>query len=173
MAALSDERVRELQPDLLAFATRLDAREAEDLVQEAFLGVLRRATVPEQLRAFLMTSVRNEAFSRYRRASRRGEVSLDAPTRSDDRYAEHEGATAPFLGCFADPTDVAEEATTRVALDDALAALAGEPYAPAVVAYGLGYRYRELAAREGTSIMAVKSGIHRLRHGPLARLSPW
>jgi RNA polymerase sigma factor (sigma-70 family) len=173
MATLSDERVCELQPALLAFATRLDARDAEDIVQEAFLGVLRRATVPERLRAFLMASVRNEAFSRYRRASRRGETSLDAPTRFDDWYAEHEGETAPLHARLADPLDVADEATTRVALADALTALAGEPYAAAMVDYGRGYRYREIAAREGTSIMAVKSGIHRLRHGPLARLSPW
>jgi RNA polymerase sigma factor (sigma-70 family) len=153
MPPLSDEQARALYPVLRRVAAALTARDRDDLVQDALLGVLRRAELPEHLAGFLATSVRNAARSRARHEHRLLMEALD-----EDR---------------AGPDDVAEEATTRAVLDDALAALAGEPYAPVVVDLGLGYRYREAAARGGVSIMAVKSGVHRLRHGPLARLSPY
>jgi RNA polymerase sigma factor (sigma-70 family) len=173
MAVLSDEQARDLYPVLRRVAAALTSRDRDDLVQDAFLGVLRRAELPEHLPGFLATSVRNAAFSRARRAARRGEVSLDAPARFRDEYAEREGETTTLGARLAAPDDVAEEVGTRAALTDALAALAGEPYAPVVVDLGLGYRYREAAARGGVSIMAVKSGVNRLRHGPLARISPF
>jgi RNA polymerase sigma factor (sigma-70 family) len=172
MPQLSDEQARDLYPTLRGVAAACTARDRDDLVQQAFVGLLARAELPENVVGFLATSVRNAAISRARRAARRGEVSLDAPARFRDEYAERQGETTPLRERLAGPA-VAEEATTRAALGDALAALAGEPYAPAVVAYGLGYHYHEMAARQGVSIMAVKSGVSRLRHGPIARLSPW
>jgi RNA polymerase sigma factor (sigma-70 family) len=153
MATLSDAQARDLYPTLRRVATACTARDRDDLVQDAFLGVLRRPELPEHLPGFLATSVRNAARSRARH-----ERCLLVEALDEDR---------------AGPADVAEEATTRAALDDALAALAGEPYAPVVVDLGLGYPYREAARRGGVSIMAVKSGVHRLRHGPLARRSPY
>jgi RNA polymerase sigma factor (sigma-70 family) len=173
MATLSDAQARELYPILRRVAAALTSRDRDDLVQDAFLGVLRRAELPEHLPGFLATSVRNAAFSRARRAARRGEVSLDAPARFRDEYAEREGEATTLGARLAGPDDVAEEATTRVALDDALAALAGARYAPALIAVGLGWRQPECAARAGVSPQAAKIGIHRLRHGPLARLSPY
>jgi RNA polymerase sigma factor (sigma-70 family) len=153
MPPLSDEQARDLYPVLRRVAAALTARDRDDLVQDAFLGVLRRAELPEHLPGFLATSVRNAAFSRARH-----ERCLLVEALDEDR---------------AGPDDVAEEATTRAALDDALATLAGERYAPALVAFGLGYRQAECAARAGVSPQAVKIGIHRLRHGPLAKLSPY
>jgi RNA polymerase sigma factor (sigma-70 family) len=153
MPQLSDEQARELYPVLRRVAAALTSRDRDDLVQDALLGVLRRAELPEHLPGFLATSVRNAAFSRARHERR-----LLVETLAEDR---------------AGPDDVAEEAGTRAALDDALAALAGERYAPALIACGLGWRQAECAARAGVSPQAVKIGIHRLRHGPLARLSPY
>jgi RNA polymerase sigma factor (sigma-70 family) len=153
MPQLSDEQARDLYPVLRRVAAALTSRDRDDLVQDAFLGVLRRAELPEHLPGFLATSVRNAAFSRARHERRLRVEALD-----EDR---------------AGPDDVAEEATTRAALDDALAALAGERYTPALVAFGLGYPQAECAARAGVSPQAVKIGIHRLRHGPLAKLSPY
>jgi RNA polymerase sigma factor (sigma-70 family) len=173
MAALSDEQARELYPTLRRAAAACTARDGDDLVQDAFLGVLRRAELPEHLAGFLATSVRNAARSRARHERCLRVDSLDTPLRFHDEDAEHEGATAPLGARLAAPDDVAEEAATRAALDDALAALAGERYAPALVAFGLGWRQPECAARAGVSPQAVKIGIHRLRHGPIARLSPW
>jgi DNA-directed RNA polymerase specialized sigma24 family protein len=173
MAALSDEQARELYPTLRRAAAACTARDGDDLVQDAFLGVLRRAELPEHLAGFLATSVRNAARSRARHERCLRVDSLDAPARFNDWDAEHEGSVTPLHTRLASPDDVAEEATTRVALGDALGALAGERYAPALVACGLGYRQAECAARAGVSTQAVKIGIHRLRHGPLARLSPY
>jgi RNA polymerase sigma factor (sigma-70 family) len=153
MAVLTDAQARELYPVLRRVAAALTSRDRDDLVQDAFLGVLRRAEPPEHLPGFLATSVRNAAFSRARH-----ERCLLVEALDEDR---------------AGPDDVAEEATTRVALADALAALAGERYAPALIAFGLGWRQADCAARAGVSPQAVKIGIHRLRHGPLARLSPY
>jgi RNA polymerase sigma factor (sigma-70 family) len=153
MAALTDEQARALYPVLRRVAAALTARDRDDLVQDALLGVLRRAELPEHLPGFLATSVRNAAFSRARHERRLLVEALD-----EDR---------------AGPDDVAEEAATRAALTDALAALAGERYAPALVAFGLGWRQADCAARAGVSPQAVKIGIHRLRHGPLAKLSPY
>jgi RNA polymerase sigma factor (sigma-70 family) len=153
MAALTDEQARDLYPVLRRVAAALTSRDRDDLVQDAFLGVLRRAELPEHLPGFLATSVRNAAYSRARHERRLLVEALD-----EER---------------AGPDDVAEEATTRVALADALAALAGERHAPALIAFGLGWRQAECAARAGVSPQAVKIGIHRLRHGPLARMSPF
>jgi RNA polymerase sigma factor (sigma-70 family) len=158
MAVLTDAQARDLYPTLRHVAAALTPRDVDDLVQQAFVGLLARAELPENVAGFLATSVRNAAYDRWKHERRWHLVSLDTPIIADR---------------LADATDVGEEATTRAALTDALAALAGEPYAPAVVGYGLGYRYRELAARGGVSIMAVKSGVNRLRHGPLARISPF
>jgi RNA polymerase sigma factor (sigma-70 family) len=173
MAALSDEQARDLYPVLRRVAAALTARDADDLVQDAFLGVLRRAELPEHLPGFLATSVRNAARSRARHERCLRVDSLDAPLRFHDEDAEREGETTTLGVRLAAPDDVAGAAGTRAALDDALAALAGERYAPALVAFGLGWRQADCAARAGVSPQAVKIGIHRLRHGPLARMSPF
>jgi RNA polymerase sigma factor (sigma-70 family) len=173
VAQLTDEQARDLYPTLRRAAAALTSRDRDDLVQQAFVGLLARAELPEHLPGFLATSVRNAAFSRHRHERRLRMDSLDAPLRYHDEDAEHAGETAPLGARLAGPDDVAEEATTRVVLADALAALAGERYAPALVAFGLGWRQPECAARAGVSPQAVKIGIHRLRHGPLARLSPY
>jgi DNA-directed RNA polymerase specialized sigma24 family protein len=174
MATLTDAQAGELYPVLRRVAAAVTARDGDDLVQQALVGLLARAELPEHLAGFLATSVRNAAFSRGRHERCLRVDSLDAQgSRYHDWDGEYTGETGPLHAHLAGPDDVAEEATTRVALDEALAALAGERYAPALVACGLGYRQAECAARAGVSTQAVKIGIHRLRHGPIARLSPW
>ena len=59
---------------LVLYARQWDAADAEDVVQEAFLRLVRRATwegKPENPVAWLFTAVRNAAIDRLRKAKRR------------------------------------------------------------------------------------------------------
>jgi RNA polymerase sigma-70 factor (ECF subfamily) len=83
---------RELHGPLLRYARSLDAAEADDAVQDAFVTLWRRraALDPDRsVRALLYTTVRSKIYNRARDTRRRGEI-LDAmpatppPTRPDD-----------------------------------------------------------------------------------------
>jgi DNA-directed RNA polymerase specialized sigma24 family protein len=141
-------------PLLLRAARRLTAIDPEDIVQDVFVGLCEHPPASVN-RAYLLTALHHRWADRARATAR------------------HAPAALPLADWLPAPGNVADEAATNIALAEALAALAGEPYAPVVVDLGLGYRYREAAARGGVSIMAIKSGVSRLRHGPLARLSPY
>jgi RNA polymerase sigma factor (sigma-70 family) len=93
-AAQGDERAFELlfqrhRPDVMAYATRMlrDHGRAEDVVQDVFVSAMRailRAAPEDQpvhVRAWLREIARRACIDQWRGASRRGEVSLDAPER--------------------------------------------------------------------------------------------
>lgn len=94
LAARGDERAFELlfqrhRTDVLAYATRMlrDHGRAEDVVQDVFVSAMRaivgadRATQPVHVRAWLREIARRACIDQWRGATRRGEVSLDAPDR--------------------------------------------------------------------------------------------
>jgi RNA polymerase sigma-70 factor (ECF subfamily) len=124
--------------------------DAEDLVQETFVAVLRR---PRLLRSdddigYLLRVLRNTFYSRYRAESRR-------PRAAD--LAEHEELPEPRAGLAPDAIAASREVLAAVAA-------LPEPYREALAAVDLaGLSYREAAAvldtREGT----IMSRLHRGR----------
>jgi RNA polymerase sigma-70 factor (ECF subfamily) len=124
--------------------------DAEDLVQETFVAVLRR---PRLLRSdddigYLLRVLRNTFYSRYRAESRR-------PRAAD--LGEHEELPEPRPG--ATPEAVA-------ASREVLAAVAAlpEPYREAVAAVDLaGLSYREAARALDTREGTIMSRLHRGR----------
>ena len=124
--------------------------DAEDLVQETFVAVLRR---PRLLRSdddigYLLRVLRNTFYSRYRAESRR-------PRFAD--LGEHEELAEPRPG-------LAPEAV--VASREVLSAVAAlpEPYREAVAAVDLaGLSYREAARALDTREGTIMSRLHRGR----------
>jgi RNA polymerase sigma-70 factor, ECF subfamily len=124
--------------------------DAEDLVQETFVAVLRR---PRLLRAdddigYLLRVLRNTFYSRYRAESRR-------PRATD--LGEHDQLPEPRPG-------LAPEAI--LASREVLAAVAAlpEPYREAVAAVDLaGLSYREAAKALDTREGTIMSRLHRGR----------
>ena len=124
--------------------------DAEDLVQETFVAVLRR---PRLLRSdddigYLLRVLRNTFYSRYRAESRRPRIA---------DLGEHEELAEPRPG-------VAPEA--MVASREVLAAVAAlpEPYREAVAAVDLaGLSYREAARALDTREGTIMSRLHRGR----------
>ena len=63
---------RQYGPELLLFARQLTSDQgAEDVVQEAFVQLLRQSSLPENVRAWLYRVVRNTARSLFRRLRHR------------------------------------------------------------------------------------------------------
>jgi RNA polymerase sigma-70 factor (ECF subfamily) len=124
--------------------------DAEDLVQETFVSVLRR---PRLLRSaddvgYLLRVLRNTFYSRYRAESRRPRVA---------DLGEHEELAEPRPG-------LAPEAV--VASREVLSAVAAlpEPYREAVAAVDLaGLSYREAARALDTREGTIMSRLHRGR----------
>ena len=123
--------------------------DAEDLVQETFVAVLRR---PRMLRSgddigYLLRVLRNTFYSRYRAESRRPRASdLD----NHDELPERPGAAPEAM------------AASREVLA-AVAALP-EPYREAVAAVDLaGFTYREAALALETPEGTIMSRLHRGR----------
>jgi RNA polymerase sigma-70 factor, ECF subfamily len=123
--------------------------DAEDLVQETFLAVLRR---PRMLRSgddagYLLRVLRNTFYSRYRAESRRPRA---AQLDNQDELPERPG-TAP------DVMAASREVISTVAT-------LPQPYREAVAAVDLaGLSYREAARMLGTREGTIMSRLHRGR----------
>jgi len=146
---------------------------AEDVVQEAFLAVWRRAASfqPERGsgRGWLMSIVHNQAIDRYRGRHKRERTDVDI-----DAVGVHLEAEA------ADPFVIVAEGITALHVRDALSALPDEQRQTIELAYFGGLTHQEIADRTGTPLGTVKSrmrlGLHKLRalltgvvHGPEQR----
>lgn len=149
-----ESRPHRLDPDALwgyidqlyraAWALCGSKHDAEDLVQETFLNVLKR---PRLLRegnelGYLLRALRNTYASRYRRAAhRRGEQELN----ENDGALHHDGGV-----------DARE-------LMEAIASIPG-PYRDAVIAVDLvGLSYREAAQSLGTREATIATRMYRGR----------
>lgn len=144
-----------IRPELLRYAAdRLggDRADAEDVLQDAAvraLLALRDGRVPANPRAWMYVIVRNRCHDV--RGARRAHQPLD------DAYAV--SATTPGPD---------EHAAARRRLDAVVTAVGALPDSQrrALVSATLeGRPYEEIAAREATSVQAVKSLVHRARRG--------
>jgi DNA-directed RNA polymerase specialized sigma24 family protein len=155
MAQLSDAQARDYYAPMLGFARQLthgDEDAAADLVQDAFVKVL--LWQPASLSVGRMCHlVKCAGISRWRHESR-----------------HPWGAPRPLVdwtpGHVAGPESAACDRET-------LADIMALPGADLLLAEAVGWSHREIAAWSGTTRACVKTRIHRLRHGPLARLSPY
>jgi len=133
---------------------------AEDVVQEAFLNVWRKASGYQSgrgsVRTWLLTIVHNLAIDRRRGRYRRelsdvqiDEVAFGLTTDDEDLFASVSGAI-----------DAAQ-------VQAAIAALPAEQREPIVLAYFGGLTHQEIAARTATPLGTVKSrmrlGLQKLR----------
>ncbi len=130
---------------------------AEDVVQEAFLAVWRRAVTyrPERgtVRAWLLTVVRNRAIDFLRRPRSTGPVTVPVEEL--------------VLAADDDPEEEGLRAVDEAAVRSALARLPDEQRQVVELAYFAGLSYPEVASRTGVALGTVKSrmrlALERLR----------
>lgn len=147
--------LEELRPQLLRYAAdRLngDRAEAEDVVQDAAMRALlalRDGRIPANPRAWMYVIVRNRCHD-VRSALRAGDPLDEA-----------------FAVACADPgpDDVAAARRQLHAVVDAIGGLPDAQRRVLVSATFEGRPYEEIAAREATTVQAVKSLVHRARRG--------
>jgi RNA polymerase sigma-70 factor (ECF subfamily) len=151
----------DVAPKLLGVATRIvgDRADAEDIVQDVFVTVWRKAAEYDPARAgglaWLVAITRNRAIDRVRARGRQPTVSEDAAAHVPDPQARADAG--------ADASDAAR------AVGRALAAL--DPKHAAVIrgAWLEGLSYEELARREAVPVVTVKTwvfrGLRRMREG--------
>ncbi len=152
-AAAAGALVDRLGPRLMAFALKLcggDHAEAEDIVQEAFLRLWRRADTwdadgPARLSTWLGRVASNLAIDRHRRR-RRTEPLTDAVDIADPTP----GIEARLIG-----------ADRGAALRTALAALPDRQRQAVVLRHVAGYSNPDIAARMETGVEAVESLVAR------------
>lgn len=139
----------------LALKIVRDAAEAEDVVQDAFVAIVKRADQYHPCRgsvaAWLITAVRNLALDRSRRRTRRSQI-LDAEL----RHETTEEAPTPEHSLAL----VRDQARMR----RAMAALPAAQRATLEVAFFEGLSYPEIAEREGVPLGTVKSRAARALH---------
>jgi RNA polymerase sigma-70 factor, ECF subfamily len=139
----------------LALKIVRDPAEAEDVVQDAFVAVVKRADQYHSARgsvaAWLITAVRNLALDRSRRRTRRHHI-VEAGLR-------HEEPDAP-----ADPETSLGEFQGHARMREALSALPPAQRETLEIAFFEGLSYPEIAAREGVPLGTVKSRAARALH---------
>jgi RNA polymerase sigma factor (sigma-70 family) len=152
------ELVAPYRPELLRFARRMlrdDRHAGEEVIQEAMLNAYRaleQGTRPQRMRPWLFQIVRNGALNSRRRSQ---------PTSA---LADGDGHAAQRT-----PAEAAEQGEW---IDWLMGAIAGLPsrQRQALVGRELeGRSHAELAATLGTSVLGVKTLLHRAR-GTLRRL---
>ncbi len=146
---------------LLALAQRItgDRQDAEDIVQDVFVTVWRKAAEyrPERASglAWLYAMTRNRAIDRVRARGRRAAVGEEALATLADEHAD--------AGRAAEAADAARAVTRALdGLDPRHAAVIRMAFLDAL-------SYEEIAAREGVPLGTVKTwvfrGLRRMREG--------
>ena len=140
-------------PQLFALALRMTRRRdlAEEVVQETFLAVWRRAASFDPARgtgmAWLAAILRNQAIDLLRRRGR------EAPLDSEAQAAVPDVAPGPF--------DLAAGSEAAQAIARCLEELEAGPRRSLLLAYYEGLTYEQAAARLAAPVGTVKSWIRR------------
>jgi hypothetical protein len=156
MATPTEEQAREWYGPMLALALHLthgDRQAAEDVTQDAFVKAL-VWDPPTISRGGMCLLVKSAHFTRWRHEHRHP---WGMP-RSLEGWTPGRGAQ-----------DVEREVCDR----ETLAEVAALPGGDLLLADAAGWPQPLFAARRGMTCAALKMRLHRLRHGPLARISPW
>jgi RNA polymerase sigma-70 factor (ECF subfamily) len=154
-----------------------DRQVAEEVVQETFLALWNRAELYDpnagSLAAWLYTIARNRAVDRLRSAGRRPSlVAPSAAAREDEHDADAleriaaSGLVVAGSTPSPDPESVAESASVRLAIRQALALMPEEERTVIVLAYDADLSQSEIAVKLGWPIGTVKTRTRRA----LARL---
>jgi DNA-directed RNA polymerase specialized sigma24 family protein len=153
MATLSDQQARDWYGPMLAHARRLTDHDPEDLVQTAFLILCRRGDWGRATLGGMCHIVGQAAIDRWRHEGR-----------------HPWGRALPLV----DWTPPRVEGPERAVCDaETLAEVAALPWGSTLLDHAGGWTLTELAERHHAPIGTLKARFWRLRHGPLARLSPW
>jgi RNA polymerase sigma factor (sigma-70 family) len=158
----------ESERQLRAHARRHAAspEDAEDALQSACLRFIERYHGDCEPLAWLHTTVKREAWALRRRASRRREVSLDAPASDvDDQRPRAEAlpSDAP------EPHELAVRAAAVVNRGQLIAELKPDERT-ALLLFGLGYSYEEIGRTRGWSYTKVNRCIAEGRAAVRRRL---
>jgi DNA-directed RNA polymerase specialized sigma24 family protein len=155
MATLTDAQARDWYAPMLDLArhlTRGDEELARDVVQDAFEKALRWPPA-SPTKGWLCHFVKHAHITTCRHRAR------------------HPGGTPLPL---VDWTPRHAEGPERAVCDrETLAEIMALPGADLLRADAEGWPQADIAARYGITHQSVRTHIYRLRHGPLARMSPW
>lgn len=156
--------------DAHAFARWLmhDRADAEDVVQEACIRAFRalpRFSGPNA-RAWLLTIVRNTAFTLLREKKAAALVGLDELSESD-RFTVERGNEVDAAGS---PEAALIAAADAAKLEASIAALPAEFREVLVLRDIQGLEYREIAGITGSPVGTVMSRLARARHKLIARM---
>jgi len=147
------ELYRQCSPQLFGIALRIvrERARAEDVLQESFVAVWRRARDFDPRKGaamtWLVTILRHRAIDALRRG-----------VRQPERTAEGEAA---LLQLAAGPADATDRSAALAALQRCLGELADEPRHAMLMIYAYGFTQEELAARMKTPLGTVKSWVRR------------
>ena len=156
----------EQAPRALSVARRIlrNAEEAEDIVQETFLEVWRRAAQFDSRKGgavgWVITIARSRAIDRLRAAGTAGRAI---------EGAEAEAAVDTHRSIALSPVEHTERRSTESRVADALAALPKEQRQAIELAYFDGLSQTEIATKTGCPLGTVKMRI-KLAVGKLARI---
>ena len=153
--------VRRHADPLLGFLTRMtgDRAAAEDLFQETFLRVHRKASSfrsGSRFKSWLYAIAAHLAIDRRRRTARAPTLSLDAG--EEDRLIDHLPDPTPGPDVLA--LDADRHQAVRAALED----LAPRQRATLVLAFFEGLSYPEVATAMGCTVGTVKTQVSRALH---------
>ncbi len=134
---------------------QLDA-DAEEALHSAYALFLEKYRPPAEPLPWLLTTIKREAWRFAKRSYRRNELAITAVPRRDGN------GTADLGDAFLDPdSDPAAEAECRELLAQRRAALAHlkPDQRAALIMFGLGYSYAEIAALRGWTMTKVNHSI--------------
>ena len=158
VAAYSDRASR------LAMRITANTQDAEEVVQDSFLSVIRKIDTFRGDCAFgswLYRIVVNAAYQRCRRRRRRGvDVSLDNLLPVFDEHGRHVAPVADWSMSVDDP---ARQTELRMVLSTAIEELPADYRAIVLLRDVEGLSHQELAETLGLTAVNVKSRVHRAR----------
>jgi RNA polymerase sigma-70 factor (ECF subfamily) len=156
--------------EILGFlGRRVGVADAEDLLQETFVRVMRAPGAPAEsgaLRPYLFATARNLAtnLQRHRRVAERL-----APLRLDERDAN--GPALELAAPTQSPEERLEGLRLRADVARVLATLPDDHRVAFLLAVLERYTYAEIADRMGWSLARVKTNVYRARHAVLDALA--